>query len=50
MGRGPAAGLPAGGDPDILLLLRPDGSVAGAFSAAGADPLEIIAAAWEDRE
>ena len=35
-------------DPDILLLLRPDGSVA--FSAAGADPLEIIAAAWEDSD
>ena len=37
-------------DPDILLLLRPDGSVAGAFSTTGADPLEVIAAAWEDHE
>ena len=37
-------------DPDILLLLRPDGSVAAAFSATGADPLEVIAAAWEDHE
>ncbi len=37
-------------DPDILLLLRPDGSVVAAFSALGADPLEVIAAAWEDYE
>ena len=37
-------------DPDLLILLRPDGSVAGAFSALGADPLEVIAEAWEDFE
>ncbi len=37
-------------DPDILLLLRPDGSLVAAFSARGADPLEVIAAAWEDYE
>ena len=43
-------GYRLGEDPDILLLLRPDGSVAGAFSAEGADPWEIIAAAWEDHE
>ena len=35
-------------DPDILLLLGPDGSVVAAFSALGADPLEVFAAAWED--
>ncbi len=37
-------------DPDVLLLLRPDGSKAAAFSAQGADPLEVIATAWEDYE
>jgi hypothetical protein len=35
-------------DPDILLLLGPDGSVVATFSALGADPLEVFAAAWED--
>ncbi len=35
-------------DPDILLLLGPDGSVVAAFSAPGADPLDVLAAAWED--
>ena len=35
-------------DPDILLLLRPDGSVVAAFSAHGADPLDVLGAAWED--
>ncbi len=37
-------------DPDLLILLRPDGSEMAAFSATGADPLEVIAAAWEDSE
>ncbi len=37
-------------DPDLLVLLRPDGSEAASFSAQGADPLEVIAAAWEDHE
>ncbi len=37
-------------DPDVLLLLRPDGSLVAAFSARGGDPLEIFAAAWEDYE
>ena len=37
-------------DPDLLILLRPDGSEVAAFSALGADPLEMIAAAWEDHE
>ena len=37
-------------DPDLLVLLRPDGSTVAAFSAWGADPLEVIAAAWEDSE
>ncbi len=35
---------------DLLTLLRPDGSVVAAFSAQGADPVEVIAAAWEDAE
>lgn len=43
-------GYRLGNDPDILLLLRPDGSVVAAFSARGADPPEVIAAAWEDYE
>ncbi len=30
--------------------LREDGSEVAAFSALGADPLEVIAAAWEDFE
>ena len=38
------------GDPDILFLLRPDGSVVAAFSARAADPVEVFAAAWEDCE
>ncbi len=33
---------------DLLVLLRPDGSVGAAFSAPAADPLAVIAAAWED--
>jgi hypothetical protein len=37
-------------DADLLILLRPDGSEVAAFSALGADPLEVIAAAWEDYE
>ena len=37
-------------DPELLVLLRPDGSEVAAFSALGADPLEVIAAAWEDSE
>jgi hypothetical protein len=37
-------------DPDVLLLLRPDGSLVAAFSARGADPPEVFAAAWEDYE
>ncbi len=37
-------------DPDLLVVLRPDGSEVAAFSALGADPLEVIAAAWEDYE
>lgn len=47
-------GLPPGyrvkEDADLLLVLRPDGSTVAAFSALGADPLEVIAAAWEDYE
>lgn len=35
-------------DADLLVLLRPDGSEAAAFSAQGADPLKVIVAAWED--
>ncbi len=35
---------------DVLLLLGPDGSVVAAFSAQGAGPLEVFAAAWEDYE
>ena len=37
-------------DVDLLLLMRPDGSVVAAFSAEGADPREVFAAAWEDHE
>jgi hypothetical protein len=53
--RGWEGDLPPGyslseGDADVLLLLRPCGSVVAAFSAQGADPLEVIAAAWEDHE
>ena len=36
-------------DPDLLLLLRPDGSVAAAFSARGANEEAVELAAWEDR-
>jgi hypothetical protein len=37
-------------DPDLLLLLRPDGSVAAAFSAArGANEEDVELVAWEDR-
>jgi hypothetical protein len=42
--------LPAGGDADLLILLGPNGAEIAAFSAQGADPLEVIAAAWEDYE
>ena len=35
-------------DADLLVVLGPDGSKVAAFSALGADPLEVIAAAWED--
>ncbi len=35
-------------DPDLLLLLGPDGSVVAAFSVPGSDPLEVLAAAKED--
>jgi hypothetical protein len=37
-------------DPDVFLLLGPDGSVVAAFSARGMDPLEVFSAAWEDYE
>ncbi len=37
-------------DVDLLVVLRPDGSEVAAFSALGADPLEVIAAAWKDFE
>jgi hypothetical protein len=37
-------------DPDLLILLGPDGSEVAAFSAEGADPLEVLVAAWEDHE
>jgi hypothetical protein len=37
-------------DTDLLVVLRPDGSEVAAFSALRADPLEVIAAAWEDHE
>ncbi len=37
-------------DADLLMLLGPDGSLVAAFSAEGADPLEVLAAAWEDYE
>ena len=37
-------------DADLLILLRKNGSEVAAFSAPGADPLEVIAAAWEDSE
>jgi hypothetical protein len=36
-------------EPDLLLLLRPDGSVAAAFSARGANEEAVELAAWEDR-
>ena len=34
-------------DPDLLLLLRPDGSVAAAFSARGANEEAVELAAWD---
>lgn len=47
-------GLPPGyrlrEDADLLILLRPDGSLVAAFSAPGVDPLEVIIEAWEDYE
>ena len=36
-------------DPDLLLLLRPDGSVAATFSVRGANEEAVELAAWEDR-
>ena len=36
-------------DPDLLLLLRPDGSVVAAFSARGAAEEAVERAAWGDR-
>lgn len=38
------------GDADLLVVLRPDGSEVAAFSALGANPMEVIATAWEDYE
>ena len=35
---------------DRLVLLGPDGSEVAQFSAAAADPLEVIVAAWEDSD
>jgi hypothetical protein len=35
-------------DADLLVLLGPGGSEVAAFSAQGADPLEVVAEAWED--
>ena len=35
-------------DPGTVILRRPGGSEVAAFSAEGADPLEIERAAWED--
>ena len=37
-------------DADLLVVPRPDGSEVAAFSALGADPSEVITAAWEDHE
>lgn len=37
-------------DPELLVLLRRDGSEVATFSAQGADPLEVVAAAWVDSE
>jgi hypothetical protein len=50
MGRDLPPGYRLRNDPDLLVLLRPDGSVVAAFSALGADPIEVIASAWEDYE
>ena len=36
-------------DPDLLLLLRPDGSVASAFSTRGTNEEDVELVAWEDR-
>ena len=36
-------------DPDLLLLRRPDGSVAAAFSARGATEEAVERVAWEDQ-
>ena len=36
-------------DPDLLILLRPDGSVAATFSTRGANEEDVELAAWEDR-
>ena len=36
-------------DPDLLLVLRPDGSVVAAFTLRGANEEAMELAAWEDR-
>jgi hypothetical protein len=36
-------------DPDLLLVLRPDGSVAAAFTVRGTNEEAVELAAWEDR-
>ena len=45
----PGYGLRKGGA-ELLVLLRPGGSEVAAFGAQGADPIEVIAAAWGDYE
>jgi hypothetical protein len=35
-------------DPDVLVLLRPDGSTVAAFSSRGVMPEQVEATAWED--
>ena len=37
-------------DADLPRLLRPDCSLVAAFSATGADPLELEAMVWEDAD
>jgi len=41
-------GYRVGMDPDVLVLLRADGSLVAAFSAPGADPAEIEKEALRD--
>ena len=43
-------GYSLSGDADLMVLLGPCGSKVAAFSELGADPLEVIAAAWKDYE